>query len=104
MEYEITLKNKKVPELSKELGDAFRFWLASKPTAAEPAEVDLVGDRRSPGRILPYREKSAAREIQMMKIKQFRSISFWGLGPLLEAAVLSARHSVIVTARTKLAP
>ena len=35
------------------------FLLASKPTVAEAAEVDLLPDGRSPG-ILPYREKSAA--------------------------------------------
>ena len=34
--------------------------LASKPTAAEAAEVDARADRRRLGGILPYREKSAA--------------------------------------------
>ena len=48
----------KCPELSKEFGDVFRIWLASIPTAAEAAEVDLVADGRGFGGILPYREKS----------------------------------------------
>ena len=34
----------KCPELSKEFGDVFRFWLASIPTAAEAAEVELLPD------------------------------------------------------------
>ena len=54
--------NVKCPELSKEFGDVFRIWIASKPTAAE---VDVRADRRLGG-ILPYREKSVAREIQNM--------------------------------------
>ena len=57
----------KCPELSKEFGDVFRFLLTSIPTAAEAAEVDARADRRSPGRILPYRGKSVAREIQNSK-------------------------------------
>ena len=50
--------NVKCPELSKEFGDVFRIWLASMPTAAEAAEVDLVADGRGFGGILPYRKKS----------------------------------------------
>ena len=42
LEYDISIHNEKIPELSKEFGDAFRFWLASIPTAAEDPEVDLV--------------------------------------------------------------
>ena len=64
MEYEITLKNKKVPELSKEFADAVRLWLESIPKAAEAPEVDLRSDGRSPG-ILTNREKSTARDIQI---------------------------------------
>ena len=37
--------------------------------AVEAPEVDVRADRRSPGRILPYREKSVAREIQNSKFK-----------------------------------
>ena len=36
--------NEKVPELSKEFGDVFRFWLAPIPTAAEAPELDLRPD------------------------------------------------------------
>ena len=50
----------KCPELSKEFGDVFRNWLASKPTAAEGPDVHLAADAG----VLPYREKSVAREIQ----------------------------------------
>ena len=50
--------NVKCPKLSKKFGDILRFLLTSIPTAAEAAEVDVRADRRSPGRILPYRGKS----------------------------------------------
>ena len=57
----------KCPKLSKEFGDAFRFLPTSIPTAAEAAEVDVRADRRLGG-ILPYREKSIARQIQKFEI------------------------------------
>ncbi len=57
----------KCPEMSKEFGDVFRIWLASIPTAAEATEVDLRPDGCFPGRILPARGKSTAREIQNSK-------------------------------------
>ena len=38
------LYNEKVPKLYKEVDDAFKFWLASIPTAAEAPEVDLVAE------------------------------------------------------------
>ena len=63
LEYENSFYNENVPELSKEFGNAFRFWLASIPTSAE---VDVPADRRLGG-ILPYRGKSVAREIQNSK-------------------------------------
>ena len=58
----------KCPELSKEFGDVFRIWLASIPTAAEAAEVDLVADGRGFGGILPYREKSVGARNSKFKI------------------------------------
>ena len=60
LKYEKRFSNMKCPELSKEFGDVFRIWLASIPTAAEAAEVDLVADGRGFGCILPCREKSIA--------------------------------------------
>ena len=42
--------------------------LASKPTAAEAAEVDVRADRRLGG-ILPYREKSVVAGNTKIKIK-----------------------------------
>ena len=67
LEYLKCFYNEKVPKLSKEFGDAFRFWLASKPTAAEAPEVDVRADRRLGG-ILPYREKSAVARNSKFKI------------------------------------
>ena len=66
----------KCPELSKEFGDVFRIRLGSIPTAAEAAEVHLRPDGRAPGRILPYREKSAAREIQICEMGKFYGLQF----------------------------
>ena len=65
--------NEKVPQLSKEFGDAFRFWLASPPTAAEGPEFDLVVVAGVVGGILPYCEKSVAAGNSKFKIKSARS-------------------------------
>ena len=54
MEHENNLTNEKIPKLSKEFGDVFRFWLAPIPMAAEAPELDLRPDDG----VLPYREKS----------------------------------------------
>ena len=54
--------------------------LASKPTAAEAAEVDVRADRRLGG-ILPYREKSVAAGNTKIKIKSACSSSPASPGP-----------------------
>ena len=59
----------KCPELSKEFGDVFRIWLASIPTTAEAAQVDLVADGRGFGGILPYREKSVVARNSKFRFK-----------------------------------
>ena len=64
-EYLKSFHSEKVPELSKEFGDVFRFWLASITTAAEALEVDVQDDRR----LLPYREKSVEARNSKTKIK-----------------------------------
>ena len=64
LEYLKCFYNEKVPELCKEFGDAFRFWLASKLTAVE---VDVRADRRLGG-ILPDREKYAVARNSKFKI------------------------------------
>ena len=60
----------KCPELSKEFGDVFRIWLASKPTAAEGPDVHLAADAG----VLPYREKSVAARNSKTRYPQFPQI------------------------------
>ena len=68
-EYELSFYNEKYAELSKEFGDVFRFWLASKPRAAEAPEVDVRADRPLGG-ILPYRKKSDSAQNSKIKIQK----------------------------------
>ena len=56
--------------------------LASKPTAAEAAEVDVRADRRLGG-ILPYREKSVVAGNSKMKFTNASSCTNSPQGQLL---------------------
>ena len=64
LEYLKYLYNENDAELSKEFGDVFRIWLASKPTAAEGPDVHLAADAG----VLPYREKSVAARNSKFKV------------------------------------
>ena len=60
------LYNEKVPKLYKEVDDAFKFWLASIPTAAEAPEVDLVAEG------LVSRDSALPRKVRRLRNSKSR--------------------------------